>query len=110
PTFSATRRATAQLPARLLSVLALRLGAAGNLARVSPPPPVALEVGPVRCVFLGLLEAPLALRIAVEEVQRELERLARVAWQIDEVEEGHALCVIEEHGLPVSVHLQPARR
>src|SRR2546422_1635264 len=108
--FHARRLGTAELAARLLNVSAVRLGAAGNLARVSHLPPVALEVGPVRCVLLGLLEAPLALRIAVEEVQRELERLARVAWQIDEVEEGHALCVIEEHGLPVSVHLQPAGR
>src|SRR6266481_7734899 len=81
-----------------------------EVKRNIPSPWGRYELGPVRCVLLGLLEAPLALRIAVEEVQRELERLARVAWQIDEVEEGHALCVIEEHGLPVSVHLQPAGR
>src|SRR5213079_742541 len=84
--FHARRLGTAELTARLLNVSAVRLGAAGKLARVSHPPPVALEVGPVRCVLLGLLEAPLALRIAVEEVQRELERLARVAREIDEIE------------------------
>src|SRR6185437_16930305 len=98
----------AELAARLLNVRAVRLGAPGNLARVSHPPPVALEVGPVRCVLLRLFDAPLALRIAVEEVQRELERRARVAWQIDVVEKGDALRVVEQRGLPVSVHLQPA--
>src|SRR5207244_7447803 len=108
--FHARRLGTAELAARLLNVSAVRLGAAGNLARVSHPPPVALEVGPFRCVLLGLLEAPLALRVAVEEVQRELERLARVAWQTDEVEEDHALGVITENGPPVSVNLQPPGR
>src|SRR6266481_5097855 len=78
-----------------------------EVKRNIPSPWGRYELGPVRCVLLGLLEAPLALRIAVEEVQRKLERLARVAWQIDAVEEGHALCVIEEHCLTVSVHLQP---
>src|SRR5213595_3994588 len=108
--FHARRLGTAELAARLLNVSAVRLGAAGNLARVSHPPPVALEVGPVRCVLLGLLEAPLALRIAVEEVQRELERLARVAREIDEIEKRDALRVVDQDALPVPIHLQPARR
>src|SRR5258707_9032748 len=96
--FHARRLGTADLAARLLNESAERLGVAGNLARVSHPPPVALELGPLRCVLLGLLDAPLALRIAVEEVQRNLERVARVAWQIDPLNEGHALHVIVEDG------------
>src|SRR5436189_6387053 len=39
-----------------------------------------------------------------------MEWLARVAWQNNEVEERYAILVNEEHGLPVSVHLQPAGR
>src|SRR2546422_10232732 len=44
--FHARRLGTAELAARLLNVSAVRLGAAGNLARVSHPPP---EIGRASC-------------------------------------------------------------
>src|SRR2546422_5383825 len=84
--FHARRLGTAELAARLLNVSAVRLGAPGNLARVPHPPPVALKGRPVCRVLLRLLDAHWSPRIAIEEVQGELQRLARVAREIDEIE------------------------
>src|SRR5207245_6693946 len=69
----------------------------------------ALPIYPVLRVLHSLLEACLALRIAIEEAQRELEGLIRVAGQVHELEKGDPLRVVEEDGLPILIHLEPAR-
>src|SRR5207247_10147909 len=56
--FHARRLVTAVIAARLLDVSAVRLWAAGNLARVSHSTTVAPEVGQVCADVHGLLEAP----------------------------------------------------
>src|SRR5439155_26179144 len=68
--FHARRLGTADLAARLLNVSAVRLGAAGNLARVSDPPPVDFEVCPIYRALFSCLPSPLSLRIAFSEAQR----------------------------------------
>src|SRR5207237_736740 len=108
--FHARRLGTAELAARLLDVSAVRLGAPSDLARVPHPPPVALKGRPVCRVLLRLLDAHRSRRIAIEEVQRELQRLARMAGEIDEIEKRDALRVVDQGALPVPIHLQPARR
>ena len=68
------------------------------------------EARPVLRILQGLFDARLAFRIAIEQVQGELERLARMAGEIHELEKRNSLRVVEQDGLPVPVHLQPARR
>src|SRR2546426_8173477 len=86
--FHARQLGAAELAARPLEVRAVRFGAARDLSRVAYPPAVLLEALPI-------------LRIFVSQVQRELERLARVTGELQEPKEGHALRVFSQHGLPV---------
>src|SRR2546430_7450411 len=105
----AGRLGRAELTTRPLDVGAVGLGAARDLSRVTHPPAMLLEAHPVLRVLHSLLEACLALRIAIEEAQRELEGLIRVAGQVHELEKRDPLRVVEEDGLPILIHLEPAR-
>src|SRR5439155_15075731 len=101
-----------ELAARPLDVGAVGLGAARNLPRVTHAPAVMLEARPVLGILLDLdlIKTRSVLRIAVDQVQRELERLTRASGKLHEREKGHPLRVLAEDGLPVLGHLQPVGR
>ena len=95
--FHVGRLGATELTARALDVGAVVVGAACNLPGIADSPAVRLEARAVFRIFAG-------------QVQRELERLARVTRELEEPKKGHALCVFPENRLPVLHHLEKIRR
>src|SRR5439155_27331482 len=95
--FSSRGLAGAELAAGPLDIRPVRFGTARDLPRVPHAPPVLLEARPVRGVRLGLRVAR-PVRVAVDQIQRELERLARMAGELDELQKRAALRVLAQDG------------
>src|SRR5439155_10401366 len=106
----AGRLGGAELTARALHVGAITVRVPGDVARVPHAPAVLDQTSTVRRIRVGLLAARLPVGMAIGQVQGELERLARASRQLQELEKGNALRVVDEDALTVLVHLQPAGR
>src|SRR5439155_21058989 len=81
--FHARRLCTTELATRSLDIGAVLLRAARYLSRMSNPPAVALQARSI-------------VRILIDQIQRELERLGRVAGEIQELKKGHPLRVLSQ--------------
>ena len=68
---------------------------------------MALEIRPVCCILLGPFAPRLAGRVAVEEVQRQLEPSGDLMRQLHVFQKRGAFGVVEHCGMPVLLYLEP---
>src|SRR5438067_1049531 len=84
---------TTELTTRLLDVRAIRLGAAGSVARMTHSPPVFVEAHPVFRILFG-------------QIQREFERLMRVAGKVQKRQKATRFVFSRRTVFPFSLTLR----